>query len=160
MSTPLTSFLPPDAGPADPDLLEFPDIDFKTVSVSIGKGEQKKSYVLRQASEKTCAEYENKCLRAVHLKDLTGSAGATLAGAADVEAWLVSRCLFVNDGTNDGRGTPVTLQFVEGLPRQVVGPLARKAKEISGLVSVSPEAKREAEAEAKKSPTGTGTGSA
>ena len=67
--------------------LVFDDVDFKEVAVTIGK----KKYTLREASGAVACQYRNKLMECTELGE--GGKPKSVKGIADVEPFLVSRCL-------------------------------------------------------------------
>jgi hypothetical protein len=108
-----------------------------------------KLYVLREASEGAAVGYRNLAMKAARM-----SAGKIVGidGAADVEPYLVSQCLFETDGegrikTLGGslhRMVNVPITTIREWPSRIVTPLFDKIKEISDLDrETEPETKEE-----------------
>jgi hypothetical protein len=113
-----------------PDLssLEWDDLEPIQVPVRVGQ----KRYVLREASEAAAATYRNAGLRSARMND---GKVVGIEGAADVQALLVSLCLFHFVAGKDGQQLPipVSLEAVRSWPARVVLKLFERAKQISDL---------------------------
>jgi hypothetical protein len=94
-----------------------------------------KSYILREASEGAAVGYRNLVMKAARMSEgkIVG-----IDGAADVEPYLVSQCVFETDREGrvrqiGDRLVNVHINTVRSWPSRVVTPLFDKIKEISDL---------------------------
>ena len=82
------------------------------------------TYTLKEADGQTARIYKNMLLQSAKTEK---SGTRTFEGIADVEARLVSMCLFTETGSN------VSESKVLSWPHRVIKPIYEKAKEISCL---------------------------
>lgn len=100
--------------------VDFDDLTPIEVKVPIGG----KNYTLREGSGGAIKRYSNAKLSKMTLKD---GKPVSLNGMADTEAFLVSLCLFDEDGRN------VSVETIEAWPNRVKEWLFDTAKKISKL---------------------------
>jgi hypothetical protein len=86
---------------------------------------QSRVWTLREATEETAVKWRGMQLSNARVVD--GQLQANVDRIAESQAFLVSRCLF------DEEGKPVKLDVVKAWPSRVVRPLFERCKEISSL---------------------------
>ena len=104
----------------------YDELDFDNlIPVEIPLSICAKKYLLREATGATATEFRNMAIACSEY----GSDGklAKIRGVASVEPFLVSRCLFSEDGK------PVDRKVIEAWPARVQKRLFQKIKDISDL---------------------------
>lgn len=110
------------------EMLDLADLDFDSlelteVPVKLGG----KKYILKEASIEAHRLYTNKAVGSTKLsKDGTVT---SIVGAADIQPYLVSLCLFYEGG--DGKHHPVSEQVIKSWPSRVGKKLFQAIKQIS-----------------------------
>ena len=98
--------------------------DLARIEVPVTVGSQQ--YVLREANGDTACKFQNARVARYEYND-EGKL-VRLRDTADLEPFLVSLCLFMQDGV-----TPVSEVTIRSWPGKIQGKLYDRAKEISGL---------------------------
>ncbi len=102
----------------------------------MGKGDDKESYILREASEAAHIAYRDITARSMRMGETDkGEKNVSVLGGSDADSVLLAYCLFRRLTSSQGAisDTPVPLEFVKALPRRVTSKLIEQLRTLSGM---------------------------
>lgn len=106
--------------------LNFDSIELTEVPVTIAG----LKYILREADTPTAVAYKDRMLACTSMTD--GGDSVKISGLAQLEPFLVKKCLFYGPG-QEHEGKQVVPSFVDSLPHKITKALYNEVREISDL---------------------------
>lgn len=126
--------------------IDYDDLEPCGVTVTLGKGEKKKTYILREATADVAVKYKNRNLAAVRMQD---GEVVGVGDQAEADLYLVASCLCETPPDRPdqilvdkwGRSVTVPPDTIRGWKDAVFKSLLAKVKELTPSLDEAPDEK-------------------